>query len=84
MPTPKELLTRLNHKLNPPPPPERFEYAPWSSPDPANLPNEADARREGARALARSSLYATSEDERRDQIEQANLLAESFMRGQNR
>lgn len=84
MATPKELLTKLNLKLNPPAPPEQFEYAPWSSPDPANLPNEATARKAGAAALARSSLYTESDDERRERIERENLLAESFMRGQGR
>lgn len=50
--TPRELLTRLNRKLSPPPERPQFQYQAWSAPDPENIPSSAEQRRAGAVALS--------------------------------
>jgi hypothetical protein len=59
VPSPKELLTRLNRKLSPPPEQPQFEYAPWSEPDPDNIPSSGEQRRAGAVALSELPQYQT-------------------------
>lgn len=77
MPTPRELASRLTQKLKPAPQQPQFEYAPWS--EPTDMPSERAARLEGARALARSSLYTgPSVEEVREEQRQANAIAAAW------
>lgn len=68
--TPRELLTRLNRKLSPPPEQPQFAYSPWSAPDPENIPSSGEQRRAGAIALSQLPQYQTrylSDSEIRDE-----------------
>lgn len=58
-----KLKTRLRQVL-PLAPEPRLEYQAWTAPDPANLPNEGDARRAGARALVKRELPAVTAPDR--------------------
>lgn len=79
MGSPKELLTKLNRKLSPPPEPPQFEYSPWSEPEGSTTDREA--RREGSRALANSQLYRVpSVDEVRANQDRDNAIAAAFAR----